>query len=129
MDQTINALLKGDKNIVAYYQKTNEKWQELFVAKKDSPVSTWAQWLSDQQIPFFERECGGRHLGEEVMACSGFGVLYNVIVGFDEMEELAVKLVKAFEESRCSIEVKSMARHAATYYHLDQLPQLKEFLP
>ena len=76
-----------------------------------------------------KRECGGRNLGEEVMACSGFGVLYNVIVGFDEMEELAVKLVKAFEESGCSIEVKSMARHAATYYHLDQLPQLKEFLP
>ena len=76
MDQTINALLKGDKNIVTYYQKANEKWQELFVAKNDSPVSDWAQWLSDQQI-----------------------------------------------------EVKSMARHAATYYHLDQLPQLKKFLP
>jgi hypothetical protein len=55
---------------VTYYQKTNEKWQELFVAKKDNPVSAWAQWLSDQQT-FFERDCGGRNLGEEVMACSG----------------------------------------------------------
>jgi hypothetical protein len=49
MEQTIQALLAGDDNIATYYRKTKEKWLELFVAKKDSPLSAWAKWLGDEQ--------------------------------------------------------------------------------
>lgn len=113
---TIEYLLDGNPDVVGYYAKANDKWPELFVSMKNDDVSKWAKWLSDAQLIFFEPKCGGRLLGQEVMAWSGFGHLYSTQSGFEENRVQAEKLREAFKQSWVSLEVKGMAEDAAASY-------------
>lgn len=116
MHHSIEKLLNGDTRVVECFSTANEKWPDLFDAKRDEDIESWASWLTDNQIAFFERQCGGRDFGQEVMAWSGFGYLYSTQTGFEENAQAAKKLAEAFEHSMVSLEVKSMARDAAKSY-------------
>jgi hypothetical protein len=118
MHYTVEELLKGNSKVARYYQVAKQKWDEFFETHRGQDVTEWAKWLTEQQIIFFEHECGGRGLGQEVMAWSGFGVLYSVQAGFADNRVLARQLVDAFAKSTCSLDVKSKARDAALSYHL-----------
>ena len=113
-------LLKGNVQVVQYYQIAKQKWDVFFKTHQDQPMSVWATWLTDEQISFFEHQCGGRSLGQEVMAWSGFGALYSTRVGFEDNLALAKKLATAFANSSCSVEVKGQAARAAVSFHLDE---------
>jgi len=116
MHYTIERLLNGDPDVVRHYQIARDKWRELFETQRDASVEEWAQWITDEQIAFFEHSCGGRWPGQEVMAWSGFGALYSTEAGFDTNRRLAEKLAEAFGRSMVSIEVKGHARSAAASY-------------
>jgi hypothetical protein len=75
MHYTVEQLLQGDSEVARYYQVAKQKWDEFFETHCDLDVTEWTKWLHDQQIRFFEHKCGGRSLGQEVMAWSGFGAL------------------------------------------------------
>ncbi|WP_148293623.1 hypothetical protein [Azospirillum sp. B4] len=97
------------------FEKAKQKWNYFFKNYQDKPISSWAKWLTDEQISF-EHACGGRWPGQEVMAWSGFGALYTTQSGLDENLPLAKKLAGAFFQSSCSLEVKAAARKAAAFY-------------
>ena len=128
MHETLEELLKGDDDIVGFYVTAKEKWPELFQSMQQDPVQDWARWLTVQQVAFFERQCGGRRLGQEVMVWSSFAVLYSTQVGFGGNKALAIKLVEAFAKSGCSVEVKSKVRKALISYDLDCDPRVKPHL-
>ncbi len=116
MHYTLEKLLNGNSELISCYQAAKQKWDELFVERRNGSVSEWAEWLEGNQISFFEHQCGGRCFGQEVMAWSGFGALYSTQNGFGNNQPLAEKLAEAFKESGCSVEVISMARNAAASY-------------
>lgn len=120
MEYTISRLLGGDESVVQDYVTARNKWAEFFHDKEHASLEEWANWLSAEQIPFFEQKCGGRHAGQEVMVWSGFGTLYNLNTGLEDNLPLAKKLAQAFAKSTCSMEVKISARKAAESYSVNQ---------
>jgi hypothetical protein len=128
MLETIDELLSGNRDVVTHYVAAKDKWSELFTDMKDFPVSAWARWLSDNQLPFFEKDRTIRGLGQEILAWTGFGVLYNEQKGFGDNRWLGHKLIKAFAESGCSSEVKFRVRQAAIVYHLDEDEEVESHL-
>jgi hypothetical protein len=73
--------------------------------------------LSAEQM-WFERNCGARWVGQEIMVVSGIGMLYSTKAGFGDNADRARVLYDAFQQSFCSIEVKSIAREVAESYGL-----------
>lgn len=126
MHYTIQKLIEGDERIISYYQKAKELWDEILSEiniKDNSNISILAKTLSDKQILDFEIDCGGRYLGQEIMAWYGIAQFYRVEDGFGgDLERLqsAKNVYEAFKKSYCSLEVKSAARDAAENYNLDE---------
>ena len=58
--------------------------------------------------------------GLEVMAWTGFASLYTTAAGYDGNEHRPEKLLKAFEASMVSVEVKGHARTAAKAYYVGE---------
>jgi hypothetical protein len=112
----IERLLKGDQTVAANFAKAAAKWPELFTMYIHRSAADWAEWLEREQIVFFERECGGRSDGQEVMAWSGFAFIYSTELGFEDRRRQAEKLSDAFRLSRVSREVQTMAAQAARCY-------------
>lgn len=119
MLNTLYSVLNGEDAIFGYYSTAAAYWQNFFATHANSSLATWANSLFKDQISFFESKCGGRDLGQEVMAVSGFTFLYNPVAGFDSNLPLAQMLKTAFDASMCSIEVKIRAKRAADLYGLD----------
>lgn len=113
---TIQALLENDQSIITSYQAASRIWQEIWDNPDSDTVEGLSQILSNEQLTF-ESECGYRHTGQEVMAWSGFALLYDVRSGFTEINRnKSIRLRQAFKGSFCSFEVKSMAEDAAITY-------------
>lgn len=116
---TIHALLNGNEKIIEFYKNAEKLWGEIWKDNKSDTVEGLAELLSNYQLDF-EHECGGRYLGQEIMAFSGFGLLYDSYVGFEgESKEKAIRLNNAFKKSNCSIEVEGSARRAVELYNLE----------
>lgn len=119
MQYTIEAILKGNDKVLEYFQKANEKWQELLASKKDAGVEDWAEWMGKQRA-YFDKECGGHLLAPEVMPWSALGALYSTQFGWQPAEKaLAEKFVKAVAASDVGEDAKAAAKEAARSYKLD----------
>lgn len=121
MLSTIEALIKGDFEVAQHYARGAKRWQAILGANPSGlPL--------EQQLPieqaWFEINCGGRHLGQEVMAVTGIAHLYSAADGFGDNQETAQRVSAAIQASTCSVEVKELARRAAQIY-LDE--ELGEF--
>lgn len=113
---TLQLLLENDESIVRSYQASIRIWENIWNNPESNTVEGLAQLLTDEQFTF-ENECGYRHTGQEVMAWSGFALLYDVQPGFTEDNRIkAERLREAFRICRCSFEVKAMADDAAVSY-------------
>lgn len=113
---TLENILRNNKGIVDNYQEAVKLWNEIWKDPKSETVEGLADLLSSKQLTF-EANCGGRYLGQEVMAWSGFAQLYDTISGFTaENKEKAIRLKEAFQASHCSLEVISIAEEAAKSY-------------
>jgi hypothetical protein len=116
---TVLNLLNEDQELITYYQNAKELWAEIWRDSRSLNVEGLAELLSEKQLTF-EHRCGGRHLGQEIMAWSGFGLLYDAGVGFEgENREKALMLKEAFQKSYCSWEVISVAEKAAKAFYLE----------
>jgi hypothetical protein len=117
MHYTIEFLLKSDANILEFYKKALERWESIWGSLKSKDVAKLATKLSGEQS-WFEHNCGGRWVGQEIMVVSGIASLYSTQVGFDKNEQQAHFLYDAFQRSTCSIEVKGIAHEIARSYNL-----------
>ena len=100
-----------------YYQEAVKRWKEIWSRPGSREIVRLATQLSSEQS-WFEHKCGGRWVGQEIMVVSGFGLLYSTSEGFEDNLDRARLLYDAFQQSYCSIEVKSIAREVAESYGL-----------
>lgn len=115
MHYTLEEVVKGNSGIVRYYSTAQRQWQQILHETEPLTVANLAKRLSTDQL-WFERNCGGRELGQEVMVVSGIAQFYSTADGFGENYDTALLVTKAFSSSFCSVEVKSHARHVAQSY-------------
>lgn len=121
---TFKELITGDTNILDYYQRAQQLWEEIKQSDKFTNVDTLAKELSFVQTQF-ELECGGRMLGQEIMTFVGIGQFYSIASGFEDRDfEDAIKVKNAFARSNCSLEVKWHAEEAAKIFGLSENEEL-----
>ena len=119
MRQILGELATGNSSISDYFSEALEKWEGILSEHPPSDVDGLSNELHIQQ-DWFERNCGGRWLGQEVMVASGIAQFYDSKNGFDDDLDIARKIVEAFERSSCSMEVKGHARELSEYFDLDE---------
>ncbi|WP_066412880.1 hypothetical protein [Sutcliffiella cohnii] len=116
---TIQGLLGGEQDIIHFYAEANGLWEEIWNNPQSESAEGLSVLLSNMQMRF-ENRCGGRYLGQEIMAWSGFGHLYDTGIGFNGTnQEKSNRLMNAFRRSSCSLEVKSHANRAAESYYVN----------
>jgi hypothetical protein len=113
----INLLNNEDVN--EYYQNAVDLWGKIWKDYRSLSVGGLSEILEQEQL-IFEHRCGGKHLGQEIMVWSGFGLLYDIHLGFEnENKEKALMLKKAFEMSSCSLEVKWRVKEVTKIFNLE----------
>ncbi len=121
MEYTIEALVKGDPEIAHHYARGAKRW--VVILRTNPSGLPLAERLPIEQA-WFEINCGGRRLGQEVMAVTGIARLYSTADGFGDNQETARRVSDAIQASTCSAEVKGVADRMAKLY-LDE--ELGEF--
>lgn len=117
MQHTIEKIIAGDLAIMGYYRLAKEHWASVFQAYRGVTSTVLSKRLDAEQR-WFEHNCGGRWIGQEIMVVSGIGQFYSTSFGFDHDLSRAIWLYEAILQSYCSVEVKSVARDVAAMYGL-----------
>jgi hypothetical protein len=117
MHYSVEMLVHGHLEVIDYYRLAAERWQEIWSRPEASRLEQLARMLQHEQM-WFEKNCGGRWAGQEIMVVSGLAGLYSTLTGFDVNEKRARLLYDAFQSSFCSVEVKSVAEEMARSYDL-----------
>lgn len=127
MHLTIEALREGEA-VGSYWQAGFATWRELLRDIGTAKLGDLAARIGDAQQEMFERRCGGRALGQEIMAWTGIAYYFDAEEGnFGDDVERARKLFDALQLSHVSIEVKVHAERAAiTYDLLEDLEEAEE---
>ncbi len=121
MEYTIEALVKDDPEIAHHYARGAKRW--VAILRADPSEASLAMRLRIEQL-WFEKNCGGRYLGPEVMAVTGIAYLYSTADGFGDNQGTARRVSDAIQASTCSVEVKEVGERMAHLY-LDE--ELGEF--
>ncbi|MCD9473769.1 hypothetical protein [Photobacterium phosphoreum] len=116
---TNEMLISGDANVLRHYQSARQRWNVILQETDYSNPSQLSQRLTNEQL-WFERYCGGRGVGQEVMVITGLTIFYNTQSGYGEHYQHAFFIYQSFMQSYCSIEVKNMAQKLAQDYALVQ---------
>jgi hypothetical protein len=118
MHLTIKALREGT-SIATYWQAGFATWRELLRDIGTVKIGDLAARIGEAQLEQFERRCGGRALGQEIMAWTGVAYFFDAEEGnFGDDVERARKIFDALQLSHASIEVKVHAERAAITYDL-----------
>lgn len=120
---TLETLIDGNADIVEYYNNARQLWLEIIESNAFENVDTLAQELTSRQLQF-EHQCGGRWIGQEIMAIVGIGQFYSSQIGFDATMQDAVKVKNAFAQSYCSLEVKWHAEKTVKIFGLNENEEL-----
>ncbi len=118
MHLAIEAMRQGD-NITPHFKAGFAKWAELLKDIRTQKLAELAEVLSEAQVDYFERQCGGRSLGQEVMAWTAIAYYFDTEEGgFGDDVEVARKVYDALQLSQVSIDVKVHTERAAITYGL-----------
>jgi len=117
MHYSLEMLVQGKREIVDFYQIATDRWGEIWSREASRDLGSLANLLPSEQM-WFERHCGGRWIGQEVMVVSGLAGMYTTEAGFDHQLDKARLLYDALQSSYCSVEVKSIAEEVARSYGL-----------
>ena len=98
-------LIEGDEGVVTDYRTALSLWSEIFRKPESGTVEGLAGILWGEQGNF-ERQCGGRYVGQEIMVASGIYQFYTTAVGFEGNLDRARLVANAFRASMCSMELK-----------------------
>ncbi len=113
MEYTIEALVKGDPEIAHHYARGAKRW--VVILRTNPSGLPLAERLPIEEA-WFEINCGGRRLGQEVMAVTGIAYLYSTADGFGDNRETARRVSDAIQASTCSVELKGVADRLAHLY-------------
>ncbi len=113
MEYTIEALVKDDPEIAHHYARGAKRW--VAILRADPSEASLAMRLRIEQL-WFEKNCGGRCLGPEVMAVTGIAYLYSTADGFGDNQGTARRVSDAIQASTCSVEVKEVGERMAHLY-------------
>src|SRR5262249_48283446 len=116
---TLEPLVKAEETRVPDYQRAVKRGEEIWKRPEARSAHTLAPLLGREQS-WFERNCGGRWPGQEVMVLAGFGALWTTAEGFGRHFSRARMLHQAFQASWCSNEVTGRARDMAEAYGLTE---------
>lgn len=127
---TIDEVIKQNRDIFKWYKNAQKLWDGIlgkWDISKQTNIDGLANELWRMQLSF-ERNCGGRTIGQEIMVISGIVQFYNINVGFeqewntpvDNRLKKARNTYKAFQRSSCSMEVKFTAKAVARFYGLEE---------
>lgn len=119
MHYTIEKLMHFQEPVQQYFIAAQQKWAKILANIDSISTANLAETLSNHQ-DWFESNCGGRLLGQEIMAWSAFGYFYSTDSGYGENEEKVKKLAESFQSSTCSGEVLSHAEDAAKLYYVNE---------
>jgi hypothetical protein len=117
MRYTIEALCQGNADVLEWYDRARGRWDEIFQEVDPLDEKTLAERMTREQR-WFEKHCGGRRVGREIMVITGIARFYSTQSGFDDSGAKARSVADAFAGSSCSVEVKSHARVAVRMYGL-----------
>jgi hypothetical protein len=117
MHYSLELLVRGEGEVLGYYRAAADRWREIWSRPESRDLASFARLLTSEQS-WFEHNCGGRWVGQEVMVVSGLAGLYTTAAGFDDNLARARLLYDAFLSSYCSVEVKSIAEEVARSYDL-----------
>ncbi len=118
MEHTIEALIKGDPEVVNNYARGAKRW--VVILRTNPSGLPLAERLPIEQA-WFEINCGGRRLDQEVMAVTGITHLYTTADAFGDNQESAQRVSAAIQASTCSVEVKGVADRMAQLYVDEEL--------
>jgi hypothetical protein len=115
----LEKLKKGSPDAAPMYKNCVEAWVEIFPPGTQPSEKEIAQKLATFQMRI-ESICGmDRYTGKSVMPYTGLSFLYDDQKGFGDNRKLAIRLLRAFQKSYVSVEVKSWAEDAAVVFNLD----------
>lgn len=120
MISIIKRLMAGDKEIVDKFSTAHEFWKNFFGAHQNDNLEKLADALGRKQTTFEMELDWDRALAKEIMPYTGIAYLYDEQNGFANDHKLARRVVLAFAQSMCSIEIKSDAKAAAQLFHIDK---------
>lgn len=109
-------LKHGSSETGPLYRRCVRLWVDVLHDANHIRAEDLAERLSELQ-PLIEAECDGA-LGKAIMAVSGFSYLCNEHTGFEDNKGIAEKLLRAFELSYVSSEVKVWAKDAAMIFRV-----------
>lgn len=117
MMNTIEALRENEA-VGDFYRAAFVKWRDLLKELDKASLSDLAGAIGEAQFDYFEKQCGGRDMGQEVMAWTGIAYFYDAEEGFGDDIEKARKIYDAMQLSHISINAKVHAEKAAITYDL-----------
>ena len=113
-------LVNGDATVLDAFTKAKTFWNDFFVRHAGASEVDLAKALGNEQIKFeWAITDGDRAFAKEVMAVTAFASIYDEVRGFDQNEELAKRLARAFQNAGVSIEIHSYAREAEEAFSVD----------
>jgi hypothetical protein len=118
---TLHSLSEGNPMLPSYVENANDLWDRI-----------WKEVENGQPLPLlltraqgeFVMYCGGKVIGREIMAWSGFAYLYPLYGFTEETALMAGKLLEAYKLSDCSSKVKHYVEKAAALYDVTELSPL-----
>ena len=90
-------------------------WDEYFSKVRGSSQDVWNDEAKHLQFRF-ERACGGRWTGQEVMAFTAYAYLYDTGDGLSEVQGDLKKWKLAMSKASLSVEVKGHIRSVTSMY-------------
>lgn len=118
MQLTIQKIISGDPSIFGHYKTALGRWEEIHASPEAHDVDQLVKRLWLEQ-PWFEHNCGGRSLGQEVMVVAGIGGEYAPEIGFGAANRARARRVyEALLKGNCSLEVKQIAKDVGILYRI-----------
>jgi hypothetical protein len=117
MHHTIEILYQGNPEILEWYKRARDRWNAIFKEIDPLDGENLAERLTHEQ-KWFERNCGGKYIGREIMVVTSVAQFYSTESGFDDSGAKAKSIIDAFARSLCSGEVKGKAKSVAESYNL-----------
>lgn len=113
-------LLLSNPEVADWYLAAKQHWQESLARINAEDAHEIAEVASLQQA-WFEQNCGGRFIGQEIMVVAGIGLYYSTRAGFGEDLDKAKSMYNGLRGSTCSTEI-----HAHANSMVNIFPELEE---
>jgi hypothetical protein len=126
MQYTVEALIKGDSRILGFYTKACDRWNQILIEIDIKDTDALCEKLQVAQ-GWFEHNCGGKNMGQEIMVLTGIGQFYSTKVGFDpafdederaDRRRKAVAVLAAFRRRGFTMEMQGLVKDVQQYYRI-----------